>query len=74
MVGHTGSLEATIKAVEAVDACTKAVVETLQKHQGIAIVLADHGNAEKWSMKMVAHIQHIQQMMYLLRLRHMIIN
>ena len=47
MVGHTGSLEATIKAVEAVDACTKAVVEALQKHQGIAIVLADHGNAEK---------------------------
>ncbi|HBD74004.1 MAG TPA: 2,3-bisphosphoglycerate-independent phosphoglycerate mutase, partial [Acholeplasmataceae bacterium] len=46
MVGHTGSLEATIKAVEAVDACTKAVVEALQKHQGIAIVLADHGNAE----------------------------
>ncbi len=47
MVGHTGSLDATIKAVEAVDACTKAVVETLQKHDGIAIVLADHGNAEK---------------------------
>jgi 2,3-bisphosphoglycerate-independent phosphoglycerate mutase len=47
MVGHTGSLEATIRAVEAVDACTKVVVETLQKHQGIAIVLADHGNAEK---------------------------
>lgn len=47
MVGHTGSLDATIKAVEAVDACTKEVVETLQKHDGIAIVLADHGNAEK---------------------------
>lgn len=47
MVGHTGSLEATIKAVEAVDQCTKEVVESLQKNGGIAIVLADHGNAEK---------------------------
>jgi 2,3-bisphosphoglycerate-independent phosphoglycerate mutase len=47
MVGHTGSLEATIKAVEAIDHCTKEVVETLQKNNGIAIVLADHGNAEK---------------------------
>jgi len=47
MVGHTGSLEATIKAVEAIDQCTKEVVETLQKNNGIAIVLADHGNAEK---------------------------
>ena len=47
MVGHTGSLEATIKAVEAVDQCTKEVVDALQKNGGIAIVLADHGNAEK---------------------------
>jgi 2,3-bisphosphoglycerate-independent phosphoglycerate mutase len=47
MVGHTGSLEATIKAVEAVDQCTKEVVETLQNNGGIAIILADHGNAEK---------------------------
>lgn len=47
MVGHTGSLEATIKACEAVDACTKEVVEALQKTGGIAIVLADHGNAEQ---------------------------
>jgi hypothetical protein len=47
MVGHTGSLSATIKAVEAVDACTKEVVEALLKEGGIAIVLADHGNAEQ---------------------------
>ncbi len=47
MVGHTGSLEATIKAVETVDVCTKSVVEALQKQGGIAIVLADHGNAEQ---------------------------
>lgn len=47
MVGHTGSLEAAIKAVEAVDQCTKEVVESLQEFGGIGIVLADHGNAEK---------------------------
>lgn len=47
MVGHTGSLEAAIKAIEAVDACTKEVVEALDQTGGIAIVLADHGNAEE---------------------------
>ena len=47
MVGHTGSLEAAIKAVEAVDQCTKEVVESLQEFGGVGIVLADHGNAEK---------------------------
>jgi 2,3-bisphosphoglycerate-independent phosphoglycerate mutase len=47
MVGHTGSLEAAIKAIEAVDQCTKEVVEVIQKVGGVAIVLADHGNAEQ---------------------------
>lgn len=51
MVGHTGSLEATIKAIEVVDQCTKEVVETLQNNGGIAIILADHGNAEKMMNK-----------------------
>jgi 2,3-bisphosphoglycerate-independent phosphoglycerate mutase len=47
MVGHTGSLEAAIKAIEAVDQCTKEVIEALDKVGGVAIVLADHGNAEE---------------------------
>ena len=47
MVGHTGSIEATKKAVETVDQCTKEVVEAILSIGGIAIVLADHGNAEK---------------------------
>lgn len=47
MVGHTGSLDAAIQAIEAVDACTKEVVEALQQTGGVAIVLADHGNAEE---------------------------
>lgn len=47
MVGHTGSIEATTKAVETVDQCTKDVVEAILSIGGVAIVLADHGNAEK---------------------------
>jgi 2,3-bisphosphoglycerate-independent phosphoglycerate mutase len=47
MVGHTGSIEATKIAVETVDQCTKEVVEAILEIGGIAIVLADHGNAEK---------------------------
>ncbi len=47
MVGHTGSIEATVKAVETVDACTKDVLEAIESIGGTAIVLADHGNAEK---------------------------
>ena len=47
MVGHTGSIEAATKAVETVDQCTKDVVEAILSIGGVAIVLADHGNAEK---------------------------
>jgi 2,3-bisphosphoglycerate-independent phosphoglycerate mutase len=46
MVGHTGSMEAAIKACEAVDECTKEVVETALENDYLAIVLADHGNAD----------------------------
>ncbi len=47
MVGHTGSIEATIKAVEATDECVGKVVEALDSIGGIGLVTADHGNAEK---------------------------
>ncbi|QTX03210.1 phosphoglycerate mutase [Candidatus Phytoplasma luffae] len=47
MVGHTGSLEATIKATEAVDSCLKEVVEAILSINGIACIVADHGNAEQ---------------------------
>ncbi len=46
MVGHTGILEAAIKAIEAVDACVGRVVEAVQKAGSIAMITADHGNAE----------------------------
>ena len=47
MVGHTGNLEAAIKAIEAVDTCVGRVVEALEKVEGVALITADHGNAEQ---------------------------
>lgn len=47
MVGHTGSIEATTKAVEVVDECLKDVINAIDEIGGVAIVLADHGNAEE---------------------------
>ncbi|HFC53751.1 MAG TPA: 2,3-bisphosphoglycerate-independent phosphoglycerate mutase [Gammaproteobacteria bacterium] len=46
MVGHTGNLEATIKAIEALDSCLQRVVASVQKVGGEALITADHGNAE----------------------------
>ena len=46
MVGHTGNIPATVKAVQTVDACVKRVVEAIQKIGGIAFITADHGNAD----------------------------
>lgn len=46
MVGHSGKLEPTIKAVEAVDQCLGQVVEAVLKQGGVAIITADHGNAD----------------------------
>ena len=47
MVGHTGILEAAVKAVEAVDQCVGRVYEAMRKAGGLLILTADHGNAEK---------------------------
>jgi 2,3-bisphosphoglycerate-independent phosphoglycerate mutase len=46
MVGHTGSIPAAVKAVETVDACLGAVFATIEEQGGVALVTADHGNAE----------------------------
>ncbi|MFH1752126.1 MAG: 2,3-bisphosphoglycerate-independent phosphoglycerate mutase [archaeon] len=46
MVAHTGKLNATVKAVKAVDSCLKEVVLKNLEFNGITIVTADHGNAE----------------------------
>ena len=47
MVGHTGSLEAAIKAIETIDTCVGRVVEAIEKVNGVALITADHGNSEQ---------------------------
>ena len=47
MVGHTGSIPAAIRAVEAVDAGLSRIIAAMSRKGGVALVTADHGNAEK---------------------------
>ncbi len=47
MVGHTGVMDATIKAVEVVDECLGRVVHAIVDMGGVAIITADHGNSEQ---------------------------
>ena len=47
MVGHTGSIPATVKAVEAADAALGQILDSVERAGGIALVTADHGNAEE---------------------------
>jgi len=47
MVGHTGSIPAAVKAVEAADAALGRILEAVEREGGIALVTADHGNAEQ---------------------------
>jgi 2,3-bisphosphoglycerate-independent phosphoglycerate mutase len=46
MVGHSGKIEPTVKAVETVDACLQQVYQAVRQHGGAMLVTADHGNAE----------------------------
>ena len=47
MVGHTGSIPAAVKAVETADECLGAIVEAVRRNGGVALITADHGNAEQ---------------------------
>jgi 2,3-bisphosphoglycerate-independent phosphoglycerate mutase len=47
MVGHTGIIDAAVRAVETVDACLGRVLEVVRRRGGVALVTADHGNAEQ---------------------------
>ena len=47
MVGHTGNLSATIKAIETIDKCVGKVVQTVKNNNGVLLITADHGNAEQ---------------------------
>ena len=59
MVGHTGVFDAAVKAVETVDECVGRVVDATMKMGGIAMITADHGNAETMTQEdgspMTAH-------------------
>ncbi len=46
MVGHTGSIPATVAAVETVDRCLGRVLDAVREGDGVTLVTADHGNAE----------------------------
>jgi 2,3-bisphosphoglycerate-independent phosphoglycerate mutase len=47
MVGHTGVMEAAVAAVETVDDCVARVVSAIREQGGVAMITADHGNAER---------------------------
>ncbi|OQX94872.1 phosphoglycerate mutase (2,3-diphosphoglycerate-independent) [candidate division KSB1 bacterium 4572_119] len=60
MVGHTGSLDAAIKAIETVDGLTGKIVDLFNKKGGTVLITADHGNSEEmWDYKNhQPHTQH----------------
>ena len=47
MVGHTGNLEAAIKAIETIDSCVGRVINAIEKVKGVLLITADHGNSEQ---------------------------
>ena len=47
MVGHTGNIDAAKRAVETIDNCVKKIITEMEKTNGVSIITADHGNAEK---------------------------
>jgi len=47
MVGHTGSLQAAIKAIEAIDVCVGKIYDAIDMQKANLIITADHGNAEQ---------------------------
>jgi len=47
MVGHTGSIEAAVKALEVIDECVDRVVNAIKEVNGVLLITADHGNCEQ---------------------------
>jgi 2,3-bisphosphoglycerate-independent phosphoglycerate mutase len=74
MVGHTGDLQAAIKAIETVDTCLGRVVEAQLANGGEMLVTADHGNAEmmrdvETHQAHTAHTMNLVPLMYIGRRR-----
>ncbi len=68
MVGHTGNLQATVKAIEALDTCIGRVVKAMQSIGGEVVITADHGNAEMMqdNLNNQPHTQHTTNLVPLL--------
>lgn len=47
MVGHTGNMQATVEAIETLDQLIGEIVETVLSYEGVTLITADHGNAER---------------------------
>lgn len=70
MVGHTGVIEAAVKAVETVDTCMQTVIDKILEKDGCVFLTADHGNAETMieyssGKPMTAHTTHKVPFMYI---------
>jgi 2,3-bisphosphoglycerate-independent phosphoglycerate mutase len=60
MVGHTGNMEAAICAIETLDSCLEKLITSVKKAEGLVLITADHGNAEKMhdTKSNVSHTSH----------------
>lgn len=75
MVGHSGNLDAAIKAIEALDVCIGRVVNTMLQCGGEVLITADHGNAEQMldrhtHQAHTAHTLNLVPFMYIGRKAH----
>ena len=53
MVGHTGNMNATVKAIETVDKCIGKIVNATGEMGGSILITADHGNAEVMKLSLI---------------------
>ena len=79
MVGHTGNMPATIKAIEVIDGCLGKIVDALEEVGGEALITADHGNAEmmfdnKTGQPHTAHTCELVPLLYVGRKAQVLIN
>lgn len=58
MVGHTGKMDAAIKACEAIDRCLKEIVDKVMAIRGTVLITADHGNCEEMMKDSHPHTAH----------------
>ena len=46
MVGHTGNIEATVRAIEVIDECLEKIINRITELKGTLVLTADHGNSD----------------------------